>query len=36
MTLGEAAQFLGVSPRTVDHLWAYARAWLLHALEGNG
>jgi RNA polymerase sigma factor (TIGR02999 family) len=36
LTLAEAAQVLGVSPRTVDRLWAYARAWLLKALEGGG
>jgi len=36
LTLGEAAQVLGVSPRTADRLWAYARAWLLQALEGRG
>jgi RNA polymerase sigma factor (TIGR02999 family) len=35
LTLAEAAQVLGVSPRTADRLWAYARAWLLHALEGG-
>jgi RNA polymerase sigma factor (TIGR02999 family) len=36
LTLAEAAQVLGVSPRTADRLWAYARAWLLQALEGGG
>jgi RNA polymerase sigma factor (sigma-70 family) len=36
LTLAEAAQVLGVSPRTADRLWAYARAWLLQALEGDG
>ena len=36
LTLAEAAQVLGVSPRKVDRLWAYARAWLLQALEGGG
>jgi RNA polymerase sigma factor (TIGR02999 family) len=35
LTLAEAAQVLGVSPRTADRLWAYARAWLLKALEGG-
>jgi RNA polymerase sigma factor (TIGR02999 family) len=35
LTLAEAAHVLGVSPRTVDRLWAYARAWLLQALEGS-
>jgi RNA polymerase sigma factor (TIGR02999 family) len=28
LTLPEAAEVLGVSPRTADRLWAYARAWL--------
>ena len=36
LTLSEAAQVLGVSPRTADRLWAYARAWLLQALQGGG
>jgi RNA polymerase sigma factor (TIGR02999 family) len=36
LTLAEAAKVLGVSPRTADRLWAYARAWLLEALEGGG
>jgi RNA polymerase sigma factor (TIGR02999 family) len=36
LTLAESAQVLGVSPRTADRLWAYARAWLLQSLEGGG
>jgi RNA polymerase sigma factor (TIGR02999 family) len=36
LTLGEAAQVLGVSPRTADRLWAYARAWLQEAIERGG
>jgi RNA polymerase sigma factor (TIGR02999 family) len=32
MTVEEAAQFLGVSPRTAKRTWAYARAWLGRAL----
>ncbi len=35
MTVKGAAKVLGVSPRTVDHLWAYARAWLLAELQGD-
>ena len=35
LTLAEAAQVLGVSARTADRLWAYARAWLHRALEGG-
>ncbi|HZW34196.1 MAG TPA: ECF-type sigma factor [Isosphaeraceae bacterium] len=33
MTVKEAAKVLNVSPRTVDHAWAYARAWLLAELQ---
>src|SRR5262249_41717865 len=36
LTLAEAAGGLGVSPRTADRLWSYARAWLLQALEARG
>ena len=36
LTLAEAAQVLGVSARTVDRLWSYARAWLHQKLEGSG
>lgn len=32
MTVSEAAELLGVSPRTADATWAYARAWLLDRL----
>jgi RNA polymerase sigma factor (TIGR02999 family) len=32
LTLAQAAQAMGVSRRTVDRDWAYARAWLCHAL----
>jgi RNA polymerase sigma factor (TIGR02999 family) len=28
LSIPEAAEILGVSPRTADRLWAYARAWL--------
>ena len=28
----EAAELMGISPRKADQLWAYARAWLLHAI----
>jgi RNA polymerase sigma factor (TIGR02999 family) len=30
----EAAQTLGISPRSADFLWAYARTWLLKELQG--
>ena len=29
LTIGEAAEALGVSSRKADQIWAYARAWLL-------
>ena len=36
LTLAECADVLGVSARTADTWWAYARAWLVVALkEGN-
>ena len=35
LTIPQAAEALGVSPRHADFLWAYARAWLLRALGGN-
>lgn len=36
LTMGEAAEVLGVTRRTADRYWAYARAWLLDALDGEG
>ncbi|HEY1599160.1 MAG TPA: ECF-type sigma factor [Pirellulales bacterium] len=36
LTIREAAQCLGVSPRTADHYWAYAKAWLLREIQGDG
>jgi RNA polymerase sigma factor (TIGR02999 family) len=35
LTVPEAAAALGVSPRTADFLWAYARAFLLRCLGGK-
>ena len=35
LTVPEAAAVLGVSPRTADFLWAYARAFLLRCLGGK-
>jgi RNA polymerase sigma factor (TIGR02999 family) len=35
LTLPEAAQTLGISPRTADRLWAYARAWLHRRLASE-
>jgi RNA polymerase sigma factor (TIGR02999 family) len=34
LALPEAAEALGVSPRTAGRLWAYARAWLRREVEG--
>jgi RNA polymerase sigma factor (TIGR02999 family) len=36
LTVAEAAAALGISPRTADNDWAYARAWLLTALRDEG
>jgi RNA polymerase sigma factor (TIGR02999 family) len=36
LSLPEAAQALGMSPRTAGRLWAYARAWLRREVEGAG
>jgi len=35
LTIPEAARALGISPRTADRLWAYARAWLHRELGGE-
>jgi RNA polymerase sigma factor (TIGR02999 family) len=35
MTVDEAAEVLGVSKRTVNDDWAFARAWLRRELEGG-
>lgn len=35
LTVDETAEALGVSPRTVDRAWAYARAWLLREIGGD-
>ncbi len=34
LTVREAAEALGVAPRTADAVWAYARGWLLDRLQG--
>ena len=34
LPLREVADFLGLSPRTADRVWAYARAWLHRRLRG--
>lgn len=33
LTIPQVAEVLGVSPRTADSYWAYARAWLLKELS---
>jgi RNA polymerase sigma factor (TIGR02999 family) len=35
LSLPEVAKLLGISPRTADRLWAYARAWLHQEIQGN-
>jgi RNA polymerase sigma factor (TIGR02999 family) len=35
LTVREAAEALGVAPRTADFLWAYAKSWLLQKIEGE-
>jgi RNA polymerase sigma factor (TIGR02999 family) len=35
LTVQQAAEVLGISPRTADFLWAFARAWLLRKIEGE-
>jgi RNA polymerase sigma factor (sigma-70 family) len=34
LTGDQAAQILGVSPKTADRYWVYARAWLRREIEG--
>ena len=35
LTVADAAAALGISPRTADDDWAYARAWLVAAIRGD-
>jgi RNA polymerase sigma factor (TIGR02999 family) len=35
LTVKQAAELLGIAPRTADQFWAYARAWLLDELQGG-
>src|SRR4051794_18556828 len=35
MTLGDAAEAMGIPRRTADRHWAFARAWLADALAGG-
>jgi RNA polymerase sigma factor (TIGR02999 family) len=34
LSIPEAAQILGVSPRTAERLWTFARAWLRDRIQG--
>jgi RNA polymerase sigma factor (TIGR02999 family) len=36
LSVAEAAAVLGISPRTADRLWAYARSWLHREIEADG
>jgi RNA polymerase sigma factor (TIGR02999 family) len=35
LSIPEAARTLGISPRTADRLWAFARVWLLREVGGD-
>jgi RNA polymerase sigma factor (TIGR02999 family) len=35
LSIDETAQALGISPRSADRLWSYARAWLQRATTGT-
>ncbi len=35
LTIPQAAEILGVSPRKADFLWSFARAWLRREIEGR-
>ena len=35
LSIPQAAEVLGISPRNADFLWAYARAWLLRSLGSS-
>ena len=35
MTMGDAAEAIGIPRRTADRHWAFARAWLAEALAGE-
>jgi len=35
LTGDQAAEILGMAPRSADRLWAYARAWLFEKLQGG-
>jgi RNA polymerase sigma factor (TIGR02999 family) len=35
LTVPQAAEVIGVAPRTADFIWAYAKSWLLRKIEGD-
>ena len=35
LTSKQAADAMGISPRTADRLWAYARTWLLKEIQSQ-
>jgi RNA polymerase sigma factor (TIGR02999 family) len=35
LSIPQAAEALGISPRSANFLWAYARSWLFDKLEGD-
>jgi RNA polymerase sigma factor (TIGR02999 family) len=35
LPIREIAEYLGISPRTADRLWAFAKAWLHQEIEGT-
>jgi RNA polymerase sigma factor (TIGR02999 family) len=35
LSIPDAAQALGIAPRTADRLWAFARVWLLREISGE-
>jgi RNA polymerase sigma factor (TIGR02999 family) len=35
LSVADAAEVLGISPRTADRVWAFARAWLHRELAGT-
>lgn len=35
LTIPQAAEAMGISPRTADRTWAYARAWLFRRISGE-
>jgi RNA polymerase sigma factor (TIGR02999 family) len=36
LSIPEAGKLLGISPRTADRVWAFARAWLRREIAGAG